>query len=141
MTTEAMQNIVTRELVPEDGRMGVADKIFGMRFVLELEPFIYDITERMAESYGGGLWNFFLLSNGGFYMAPSGERTYHVICDNFFDGDLSADALGITSCLYAYSHLSFGSDAHAHNYADHFYKLREYMMDHPEVRAILSATD
>ncbi|HBE92830.1 MAG TPA: antirestriction protein, partial [Gammaproteobacteria bacterium] len=36
-------------------------------------------------------------------MAPSDERIYHVTCDNMFEGDLSADALGITACLYAYS--------------------------------------
>ena len=74
-------------------------------------------------------------------MAPAGDEVFHVVCDNMFDGDLSADALGITACLYAYSHLSFGGDAFAHNYADHYHRLRSYIFEHPEVRAILSATD
>ena len=141
MTTETMQTPVTRELIPEDQRVAITDKLFGMRFPLELEPVIYGITERMAEDYRGGYWDMYTLSNGGFYMAPAGDEVFHVTCDNMFDGDLSPDALGITACLYAYSHLSFTGDAFAHNYADHYHRLREYMMDHPEVRAILGATD
>lgn len=121
--------------------MAVVDKLFGTRFPLELEPFVYGITERMAEAYKGGYWDFHQLSNGGFYMAPSDDRTYHVVCDNMFEGDLSADALGIMACLYAYSHLSFSGGAFAHYYADHYHRLREYMLDHPEVRSILGATD
>ena len=141
MTTETMQTIVTRELVPQAQRMSITEKCFGLHFPLQIEPVVYGITERMAKDYTGGYWNFFTLSNGGFYMAPAGDDVFHVICDNMFEGDLSADALGITSCLYAYSHLSFAGDAFAHNYADHYHRLREYMMEHPEVRAILSATD
>jgi hypothetical protein len=121
--------------------MAIADRLFSMRFPLELEPVIYNITERMAEDYSGGYWDFYTLSNGGFYMAPAGDEVFHVTCDNMFEGSLSADALGIVGCQYAYSHLSFGGDAFAHNYADHYHRLREYMMDHPEVRAILGATD
>jgi hypothetical protein len=56
----------------------------------------------MAQDYSGGLWEFYTLSNGGFYMAPSTDVIFHVSCDNMFEGDLSGDALGITACLYAY---------------------------------------
>ena len=42
-------------------------------------------------------------------MAPAGDRRFHVICDNNFEGELSADALGITALSYCYSHLSFAS--------------------------------
>ena len=55
---------------------------------------------------------------------------------------LSADALGITVCLYAYSNLSFsGPDAFADVCFDHYHWLREYMLEHPEVGEILGATD
>ena len=141
MMTETMQNIVTRELVPEDQRMAITERLFGLHFPLQFEPVVYGITQRMAESYKGAYWEFYTLSNGGFYVAPVGDEVFHVTCDNMFEGDLSADALGITSCLYAYSHLSFAGDAFAHNYADHYHRLRDFMMDHPEVRAILGATD
>ncbi len=141
MTTQTVHTQVTRELVPEDQRMAVAERLFGIHFPLRLEPVIYGITERMAEGYHGGRWNFYNLSNGGFYMAPSTDDRFHVTCDNMFVGELSADALGITSCLYAYSHLSFSGGEFARDCARHYHLLREYMLDHPEVREILGATD
>ena len=141
MKTEKSQNLATHTLVPEEQQMDVVDRLFGLRFPLELEPFIFGITERMAERYKGGLWTFNQLSNGGFYMSPDDNCTYHVVSDNFFQGDLSADALGIVACLTAYSHLSFSGSAFSHTYADHFYRLREYMFEHPDVMEILQATD
>lgn len=141
MMTQTSLNLVTRELVPEDRRLGIAEKYFGVHFPLKLEPVIYGITERMAENYSGGYWNFYLLSNGGFYMAPSTDDTFNVCCDNQYRGSLSADALGITACLYAYSHLSFSNGRFARVCACHYHRLREYMFEHPEVRAILGATD
>ena len=79
MTT---QTTVTRELVPEDQRLYITEKLFGVHFPLQLEPVIYGITERMAEDYDGGYWDFWTLSNGGFYMTPSEDRIFHVKCHN-----------------------------------------------------------
>ena len=140
MMTQTSLSLVTRELVPEDQRLAVTENLFGIHFPLQLEPVVYGITERMAEDYSGGYWNFYTLSNGGFFMAPSTDRVFHVSCDNMFEGDLSADALGITACLYAYSHLSFAGDF-AREYALHYHRLREFMFEHPEVKEILGATD
>ena len=141
MNMQASPSTVTRELVPEDQRLVVVERLFGMAFPLQLEPVIYGITERMAEDYDGGYWEFWTLSNEGFYMTPSEGRIFHVKCQNMYEGDLSADALGITSCLYAYSNLSFSLTDMAREYARHYHLLREYMLDHPEVREILGATD
>ena len=107
MNTQSAQIQVTRELVPEDQRLNVTERFFSLHFPLKLEPVIYGITERMAEDYSGGYWDMYTLSNGGFYMAPSGDDVFHVTCDNMFEGDLSRDATGIVATLYAYSHLSF----------------------------------
>jgi hypothetical protein len=103
---------------------------------------VYTITERLYVDYRGGYWDFYTLSNGGFYMAPAGDRRYHVICENQFEGDLSVDAFGITASLYAYSNLSFsGPDAFADICFDHYHWLRDFTFEHPEVEAILKATD
>jgi hypothetical protein len=141
MNTQASLLPATRELVPEDRRLDVVEGLFGMAFPLQLEPVIYGITDRMAEDYTGGYWDFFTLSNGGFYMAPAEDRIFHVKCQNMYEGDLSADALGITACLYAYSNLSFSLSDIAREYARHYHLLREYMLEHPEVREILGASD
>ena len=135
------QSTVTRTLVPVDQRLAITEKLFGVHFPLRLEPVIYGITGSMADRYDDEYWDFYTLSNGGFYMAPSEDRIFHVICQNQFEGELSADALGITSCLYAYSHLSFTDGDIAREYARHYHRLREFMAEHKEVMAILGATD
>ena len=141
MMTQTSLNLVTREIVPEDQRLALTEKLFGIHFPLKLEPVVFGITDRMAEDYDGGYWDFFTLSNGGFYMAPADDHVFRVACDNMFEGDLSADALGITACLYAYSNLSFSNGRFGRVSACHYHRLREYMFEHPEVKAILGATD
>ena len=134
---------VTRQLVPEDQRLAVVEQLFGIHFPLRIEPVVYGITERMTQGqYHGGYWEFYVLDNEGVYMAPTSGQVYQVSCDNFWQGTLSADALGITACLYAFSHLSFSkNEAFARICAQHYHLLRAYMMDHDEVASILGAID
>ena len=139
--TQSSLSLITRELVPEDQRMAVVERLFGIHFPLQLEPVIYGITDRMAADYKGGYWDFYTLSNGGFLMVPSGDDFFHVTCENQFEDELSADALGITACLYAYSHLSFSNGRFARVCACHFHMLRSYMLEHESARKIIQATD
>lgn len=133
---------ITKQLVPESERLTTTEQLFGLHFPLKLEPVIYSITDKMSPAYSGGYWELFILNNAGFYMAPGGEQVYQVSCDNFWSGELSADALGITACLYAYSHLSFLEDLRfARLCADHYHLLRHYMCEHAEASEILGAID
>ncbi len=128
---------ITSQCIKEEDR---SQNLFGIHFPMTLEPVIYTFAERLAEKYCGGYWNFYELSNGGFYMAPDTDNIFPVISDNGYEGNMSADALGITACLYAYSHLSFGS-AIAELCAEHYHLLRDFMLDHDEARSILAAID
>ena len=98
---------LSRELVPITQRVSITARLFDIQFPLVLEPTIFAITGQLAKAYHGGYWDFFSLSTGGFYMAPDLHTRFSIVCDNGFEGRLSADALGLTACLYAYSHLSF----------------------------------
>lgn len=129
------------EILNDPQRVAVTAKLFGAHFPLKLEPTIYGMAEGLAPAYAGGLWHFYALSNGGFYMAPASDTIFDISCENGFEGKLSADALGITACLYAYSHLAFGEGEFAQTCAQHYHLLRDFMMDHAEVRGILAATD
>jgi hypothetical protein len=124
-----------------DRCMVIVERFFGIHFPLKLEQVIYGITERMVEDYTGGYWVFHTLSNGCFYMAPSTDHRFHINCDNMFECDLSGDALEITTCLNAYSHLSFNNGRFTRVCACHYHRLREYRLEHPEVREILGAID
>ena len=134
---------ITRRLVPEDQRIAVTASLFGPYFPLEIEPVTFSICERMCDDYQGGYWNFYTLNAAtGFFMTPDEDRTFEVKCQNYFTGTLSADALGIVCCLYAYSHLSFQGDFDfARLCAKHYHLLRHFMMDHEEVSQILGAID
>ena len=137
MTTE----IITRRTLAESERADFVHALFGLAFPLKLEPTIFSMAGMLAENYSGGFWHFFALPGGAFYMAPDVDHGYEVSCENGFEGTLSSDALGITACLYTYSHLSFGEGHFAETCGDQYHVLREYAMDHPEVGAILAAID
>ena len=137
-----MTTNITRKLVSNHQRIKHTADLFGMRFPLNLEPAVYSVAANIAHEYNGAYWEFYSLSNCGFYMAPCSEGIYQISCDNGFEGKLSADALGITACLYAYSHLSFSNNtAFAEICANHYHWLRAYMLEHKEASAILSAID
>ena len=142
MTTTLENPIITCELVPEARRADFVDALFGINFPMQLQPLIFSVASELSADYGGGCWAFYALSNGGFYMAPDSDAPFGVHCPNSYEGTLSADALGITVCLYVFSRLSFiADDRIAGVYARQYHLLREYMMDHPEAAAILGATD
>jgi len=139
--SDGIASPVYRDLVVEAERSKVASERFGSRFVW-FESFVFDSAGGLCEQYDGGFWEFYRLSNGGFYMAPSQPERFRVICENGYEGEMSADAFGVTACLYGYSLLSFSAavelgDACARNY----HLLRQFMLEHPESHAILSAID
>lgn len=137
-STSCSQKIEKRE-VPDGERLDVLPKRFG-RHMLMVESAIYDFMAEHARAYRGGFWTFFELSNGGFYMAPEVEGRFDVhIEGNGFEGVMSADAAGITACLFAFSHLSFRIQSDS--IVNHFYQLRAFALEHAEASAILAAID
>ena len=132
---------ITSQRLDDERRVNHTAKLFGANFPLRLEPTVFNMAGMLATSYRGGYWEFYALSNGGFYMAPKTDTMFDVSCENGFEGSMSADAFGIASCLYCYSHLSFGGDAFADSCAEQYHLLREYMFEHAEVQSILRATD
>ena len=132
---------ITCTVVPEPERLSFVEKLFGLRYVTLLEPTVFDMAGMLAADYSGGYWEFFSLSNGGMFAAPRGDDTFNVCCQNGFEGKLSANALGLTAYLYAYSELSFGEGAFGDLCATQYHLVREYMFQHTEARAILRAID
>ena len=132
---------ITKTIVPESDRSAFVDRLFGISYATKLEPTVFTMAERIAPEYSGAYWTFHELGNGGFFFSPSIETLFDVVCENGFKGKLSPDALGITACLYAYSHLSFGDVCFAQTCAEHYHLLREFMFEHAEAVRILRATD
>ena len=134
--------MITCNKLPTHLRTPVTSELFGLNFPMKLEPLIFNLTDHIADNYSGGYWDFYTLSNGGFYMSPRHDEPFNVSCENGFEGQLTSDALGIVVCLYAYSHLSFsGRNGFDEVCAEHYHLLREFAFDHDEARGIFSAID
>lgn len=139
--SEISPTSIYREPIPESARGSYTAARFGVRF-LWLESYVYDSAASLSVDYDGGFWEFYTLSNGGFYMTPRGDDRFQVACANGFEGALSADAFGITACLYAYSLLSFSAEPEfAEACVKQYHLLREYVQQHDEAGTILRAID
>lgn len=106
-------------------RVYVNTLMWASRLTTDLEP--------------GCRWDLFRLTNGGFFMAPTDQkdRLYRIFSPNGSIEVVSAEAMGIICCLFAYSHLRyqpwFQPDAH-----DHFHLLRDYARTHKDARRIFA---
>ena len=123
----------------DDQRIAYPAALFGAAFPFDVEPTIFTFAQELSVDYTGGFWDFFAISNGGFFMAPQSCMRFAVRAENGFEGQLSGCALGITACLYAYSHLAFGNGEVAATCAEQYDLLRTHALEHREARAILSA--
>lgn len=133
---------IQRRELNEDERINYPEYHFGDNFPFKIEPTIFALADRLSEHYTGGYWHMYELTNGAFYMAPSEDSSFRIDCMNGYEGTLSADAFGLTACLYAYSNLAFTDDeALADEVTEQFHLLREYMFEHLECASILAAID
>jgi hypothetical protein len=91
----------------------------------------------------GSYWEFFDLSNGGCYLAPSQDFYHLVHPGGDYDATVSGDAAGIVATLYTFSHLSFHfeQDPFGTRVSDLFHLLRDYAAHHPEAELIFRLID
>ena len=108
--------------------------------MLAVEGKIYDLMREFSSDYEGGYWRFYELSNGGVYMTPPLETLRLCIRSNGFEGQMTADAAGITVCLFAFSLLSFEHQG-AETFSRHFRRLRDFALGHAESVQIFAAVD
>ncbi len=132
---------ITCRRIASNQRVKVTAELFGLAFPMRLEPAIFSIAGNLAAEYDGGYWEFYKLSNGGFYMAVASDKQFVVSSENGYEGSISGNALGLVACLYAYSHLSFGEGAFAEVCAEQYHLLREFALDHAEAGSIMQAID
>ena len=97
LTESPSSATVNARLVTGEERLRTLPKHFGPR-QLTVEHAVFTWMRELATEYRGGVWQFYELSNGGFYMAPQVEPLHLRVEGNGFDGQMSADAAGITAC-------------------------------------------
>ena len=137
------QLIITATPVPDEQHIGFWPQHFGsIPQWITLEPRIFARMDRFCEDYGGGIWSFYTLSNGGAFMAPEADSDEVWSLFNNMNGngtEMSAEAAGIAVCLIEYSHHACRTECDAMTV--HYYRLRDYVLQHPEAHAILRIID
>ncbi|WP_443006369.1 MULTISPECIES: antirestriction protein [unclassified Serratia (in: enterobacteria)] len=130
-------------VVPENQRPCFWHQYFGsIPQWMSLEPHVFGWMDRLCADYQGGSWDFYTLGNGGAFIAPEADGDKKWSLFNTMNGngaEMGAEAAGITACLMAYSHHACRTESEA--MTDHFYRLREYALHHPENSAIFALID
>ncbi|EOI3555094.1 antirestriction protein [Pectobacterium brasiliense] len=147
MNTQNLQfaepTAITASVVPDELRIGFWPQHFGsIPQWITLESQIFAWMDRLCTDYHGGIWNFSTLSNGGAFMAPESEHDDKWTLFNSMNGngaELTDEAAGIVACLMAYSHHACRTECDT--MTEHYYRLRDFALNHPECSAIMHLID
>lgn len=138
-TMTATANTITATVVNAGARLAFLPRVIGNHY-LRAEQSVYNYMDYLAPDYTGGLWNYYELSNGGFYMAPQiTERMQIEVDGNGYSGEMSADAAGIVACLFMLGALA--AKTREDTIIDRYHQLREFACEHVEASQILRAID
>ena len=135
------QRIVAVTIDDEVERLKCLTDIVGQSIIktVRLEHAFFNSMHLFDETYHGGWWNFFKLSNGGFYVALKDDKQFHMVSPNGFECDVDANTAGIIVSAFAYSNLSFGPNGEA--FGEEYHKLSDFIFQHPEAGTIRAALD
>jgi hypothetical protein len=134
-----MGTSIQATLVRENQRMSFLPKYFGKRMMVA-EQGIFNTLRNLCSGYNGGFWNYYELSNGGFYMTPYLDENLEMfVAGNGYEGTLSADAAGIIASLYVVNELCWADQSE--KMINHYYQLRDFAAEHAESSEIFSAID
>lgn len=143
MSDSHMSTLITASQVPDEQRLDFWPLHFGrIPQWIFIEARIFGWMDRFCEDYSGGIWHFHTLSNGGAFMAPEDVDDKKWALFNNMNGnsaEMSAEAAGIAICLIEYSHHACRTECDA--MTEHYYRLRDYALSHPESHAIHAIID
>lgn len=109
------QKTITATEIEGQERYALLNKVAGVNATC-LQGAIFNVLAWLSETYrkaeylkgtSGRTWRTFVLSNGGFYMAPATQTQFKVSVEcNYHTSVMSADAVGVTACLFAFGQLA-----------------------------------
>ena len=126
---------ITARLMPGYERFNFPPELFGSCSIQLGESLVFRTHNHMTGRSHSGYWNFYELSNGGFYMAPEKDELLHITGHGIgFDDVLTSDASGIVATLSALDCLilEFGNLHLETKYR----KLKDFAQGHPESQKI-----
>ena len=135
---------IVSQLVDEQNRLDFLPNFLGVRLMMRGETLLYSWLSKLSLSYNVAYWEFYTLSNGGFYMCPKLKLKFLIkVPGNGFLGEVSADAAGIIATLFMIGQLAAENEGkpEADSLIDRYYFLREFADGHEESSSISRAID
>lgn len=130
---------ITATLCPDEERLDFLPHYCGKHF-LQFENSVFAIMQEYATDYNGGYWQFYRLSNGGFYIALEDDKRHQVENpNNYFSGEMSTEALSLGVNLFALNVLTWKTEDQ--KLVDHYYALRDFASEHAEAAQIMGFID
>ncbi|MCU7846945.1 MAG: antirestriction protein [Candidatus Thiodiazotropha sp. (ex Lucinoma kastoroae)] len=131
--------MITKTLIKEKDRLDFLPTHIGKNY-LKYEFIIFRFMDMFCEDYSGGYWDYFNLDNGGMFISLNGEINLKV-CNpnNYFDDQMSAEAVSIGVNLYALNTLVNTPDPE--QLINLYYALRDFACEHREANKILKFID
>ncbi len=113
---------------------------------LPFEACIFNLMKQLCAEYTGGSWEYYVLSNGAWYLAPTEPGPYRLKDVGGRAHAMSGDGAGLTVTLYLVNHLSWhfhseGQLAKSTAAADHYHALRMYTYPHVDAGSIWKVLD
>lgn len=124
--------------VPELARQGFLAASFGIAHAAKVRTLLSQWMTSLSERGEHPQWRFFLLSNGGFYVAPIQMTPLSSLYrGQTFDGRISSDAAGIIATLLTLIQLS--KESHGHELVVALDRLLEFAHHHDDWDSIQHA--
>ncbi|MBD5646493.1 MAG: antirestriction protein [Desulfovibrio sp.] len=132
--------LITEALVPSEKMLEVITRHFGYQ-ATPLEMAVYAYMRHLCPDYDGGVWSYYDLSNGGFYMTPGAREFYELVSPNGYKATMTAKEAGITACIFAFSTLAAKHQSEL--FCEHYERLQEYVTycGNKSARKIFAAID
>ncbi|WP_440030530.1 antirestriction protein [Chromobacterium amazonense] len=135
---------IQARVVDDNHRGTFLPDMFGTPLFMRGEGLVFAWMRRLVRDYHGGVWVFYTLDNGGFYLAPKTKEPFALsVAGNGYAGEMSADAAGIVATLFALCQLSheFAETDQGDRLADRYHALLAFAAEHAEAGAIRRAID
>lgn len=133
------------EVLTQNSRINFLPTLFGADYVMT-EISVYNYADLYLRDYRGGYWQFYSLPNGGGYIAPDMERV--TVCNpaNYFEQTMSGETAGIFITAMVLNHRAWLHSRHDQDelcelFCERHEALMEFVYQHSERSAILSALD
>ncbi|EEW4238939.1 antirestriction protein [Escherichia coli] len=149
--------VTARKITDYEERLMFMPKFFGQywhffenltyNWMRKLSPenkskYLTSQLDKIEAHYDGGEWDFYELSNGGFFMVPNSREHYRIsVQGNYFDGLLTAEAAGMVVTSFVLAQLANAELPFSERCNDYYHRLFDYACGHNEYTQFRAAID